>query len=156
MSYFSKEMAQKVADKVADQAEQMIRPKGVDNGFYPNGGGLHIIVGTSEGVILADADVGDRKDWEPRYDALAKDKFNLTVEHKMPTREIQLLYPELAEGKGNTYYWGSWIDGGIIVACSGVDPEWDEAFSKIGCAFIRAMVSKKVKRGALPGVHFRK
>lgn len=155
MYYFSKELAQQVADMVRAHAEEMIRPKKVENGLCPNGGGLHIVVGTSKGIILARADVGERDDWAGPYDEIAESKFSLTAETGKPTREGQLLYPELMEGPGNTYYWGSWIDGGIVVACSGVDPEWDEAFSKMGCAFVRAMVTKKQKGEMSEGKHFR-
>lgn len=156
MTYFTKKVAKEVAQMIKVQAELMIRAKDVENGLLPNGGGLHIKVGTSKGVILAYLDVGKREDWKAPYDDIAENKFNLTAEHQMSTRKLQLLYPELAEGSGNTYYWGSWIDGGIIVACSGVDPEWDEALSKMGCAFVRAMMTKKQKGEMSEGNHFRK
>lgn len=155
MTYFSENIAKQAAEAVRVQADQMIRPKGTENGFSPNGGGLHIIVGTSKGKILAVASVGEPENWSGPYDKIAESKFNLTVETGMPTRKGQLLYPELMEGAGNTYYWGSWIDGGIVVACSGVDPEWDEAFSKMGCGFVRAMVTKKQQGEVSSGKHFR-
>jgi len=156
MSYFSEELAKEAAATVMSQMVQhLVKPKETPNGLMPNGGGFHIIVGDKDGNILARLDYGSKSEWTTSYDEIAESKFNMTVEHQMPTREVQLMYPELAEGKGNTYYWGSWIDGGIVVACSGVDPEWDEAFSKMVVAIIRAMLTKKQKQELLDGKHFR-
>jgi len=135
--------------------EHLVKPKTTDNGLMPNGGGFYIIVGLKDGTCLTRLEFGSTDEWTAPYDEIAESKFNMTVEHQKPTREIQLMYPELAEGKGNTYYWGSWIDGGIVVACSGVDPEWDEAFSKMVVAVIRAMLTKKQKQELLESKHFR-
>lgn len=147
MYHFSEELAQEAADMIAVYAEQMIRPKGTDNGLCPNGGGLHIIVGTSKGIILARADVGNRSEWTGPYDEIAESNFKLTSETNKPTTVKQLSFPELMEGPGNSYFWcwGSCIDSDIVVACSGVDPEWNEAYSKMGCGLVRAMVIKKQK-----------
>jgi hypothetical protein len=159
--YFSKEIADQAIHAVRPMLEALIKAKGLENGLLPNGNGFHIIVGDIDGRIIRDFDYKDRDVWVGPYNDIAVDKFELTVEHKMSTRKIQLLYPELAEARmliqrtGHTYYWGSWIDGGIVVACSGIDPEWDEFFSKVICAFIRAAVSKKVKLEAVAGKHFR-
>lgn len=136
--------------------EHLVLPKASENGLLPNGGGLYILVGLNDGTTLARFHLGSPDEWPAPYDDIAIGKFDLTVEHQMPTREIQQMYPELAEGEGNTYYWGSWIDGGLVVACSGVDPEWDEAFSKMVIAIMRAMLTKKQKQELLNGDHFRK
>lgn len=133
----------------------LVKPKEIENGLMPNGGGAYIILGTNSGDILAQHEHGERSGWTGPYDKVAESKFKLTVEHQLSTRDIQLLYPELAEGTGNTYYWGSCIDGGIVASCSGVDPEWDEALSKMVVAIFRAMITKKNKQELAPGKHFR-
>lgn len=150
-----RKLAQQAAEIVEAQVNALMKGKGEENGLLPNGGGFYIIVGTSDGQMLHRLAIGERNEWTAPYSDIAESKFHLTVDHQMPTREIQLMYPELAEGHGNTYYWGSWIDGGLIVACSGVDPEWDEAFSKMIIAILRAMLTKKQKQELSEGKHFR-
>lgn len=104
---------------------------------------LHIIVGNSDGEVLATESMGNPDKWEYPYDLIAQSKFDITVRTGKPTRIVQQLTPELAGELGDTFYWGSWIDGGIVVACSGVQAYWDEAFCKVITAIIRAMVTEK-------------
>ncbi len=99
---------------------------------------LHIVIGDIYGNIIYRYSMTTSDKWEYAYDEIALSKFELTIEHKMPTSEIQKLYPELNLGK--TPYFGSAIDGGIVVACSGVDAEHDEMFSKCLAAGIRSRI----------------
>lgn len=116
---------------------------------------LHIVVGNSEGSILATKSIGNPEDWEHRYDEIAESKFNITVRTSQLTRIVQQVTPELAGEVGDTFYWGSWIDGGIVVACSGVQPYWDEAFSKVISAMVRALVTDEQVKEISNGGDFR-
>lgn len=82
-------------------------------------------------------DIGDGSEYNP----IAMSKYKITLETGLPSREAQLLHPEMVGGKGQTKFWGSWIDGFIIVAISGLPPEWDEACSKLICAIIKALLT---------------
>ena len=154
---FSKKIAEKAIEIVTPAIIPIIKDRGDEsNGLLPNGNGLIIYVGDIHGKILAARRWDSTQEWFAPYDQIALSKFNLTVETRKPSREIQSMTPELANSGRYTYYWGSDIDGGIVVACSGVDPEWDEAICKMICAAIRAMVTKQIKQGsAEPGKHFR-
>jgi len=155
MSYFGLDIAKQAAEVVETNFNVLVKAKGEENGLLPNGGGLHMIIGDSEGNVIHTFNLLDPCTWPGAYKEHAESKFALTVKHQKPTREIMSLTPELAEGKDVTFYYGSEIDGGIVVACSGVDPEWDEALSKIAVAVIRAMVTKKVTIEKSAGNHFR-
>jgi len=115
---------------------------------------LHIVVGNSEGKVLASSSLGDLENWEHPYDKIAESKFALTVKHQMPTRQIQGQHPELSGEEGDTFFWGSYIDGGIVVACSGVQAYWDEAYSKCIVAVIKALVTAKQEDEMQKGGHF--
>lgn len=104
---------------------------------------LSIIAGNINGDVLGIRDIGRDSGWEHPYDEIAKSKFDITARTGKPTQVIQELEPELAGFPGDTVYWGSWIDGGIIVACSGVRPWYDLAFSKCIVALIRANIIEK-------------
>lgn len=153
---FSKAIVTEALSLVMPAVIPIISEKTRENGLRPNGDGLQVYVGDITGKILGEYQQGTRESWPSEYDRIAISKFQLTLQYKMPSREIQLLHPELANAGGYTYYWGSWIDGGIITACSGVDPEWDEAISKMICAAIKAMVTKQILiESSEPGKHFR-
>lgn len=153
---FTKAIAGAAVEMITSTIIPKIQIRGEENDLLPNGNGLVIYVGDTSGKVLYEFRWDSPEEWFAPYDKIALSKFYLTVQHKLPSREIQLVYPELANSGGHTYYWGSWIDGGIVVACSGVDPEWDEAICKMICAAIRAMVTKKIKQdSAEPGTHFR-
>jgi hypothetical protein len=156
MSYFDLNIAKEAEKTVKLIFDTLVKPGDEENGFLPSGGGLHMIIGDNEGQVVHRFNILDPSAWPGEYKEHAESKFALTVKHQKPTREIMSLFPELAEGKDNTFYYGSEIDGGIIVACSGVDPEWDEALCKIAIAVIRAMVTKKVTIEKSAGNHFRK
>lgn len=106
---------------------------------------LHIVVGkadgSTDGKVLSELSMGDPQEWEFGYRGVAHSKFKITARTGLPTRLVQTCMAELADEDGDTVYWGSAIDGGIIVACSGVEPFWDEAFSKAIAAVVRAMLS---------------
>lgn len=116
---------------------------------------LHIVVGTSTGKILYELSLGKKKKWEYPYKKIARSKFKLTAKWQCSTRELQALYPEMAGEKGDTFYFGSWIDGDIVVSCSGVQGYWDEAFAKAIIAVIRAFITEKQELEMASGQDFR-
>jgi len=99
---------------------------------------LHIVVGDIYGNVIYEFSFKTSENWEYPYQEIALSKFDLTVEHAMPTSIIQKLYPGL--NLGITPYFGSAIDRGIVVACSGVDAEHDEMFAKCIVAGIRSRI----------------
>lgn len=150
MTRFSKEIARYAINHAKPFIQKLI-----DEGITKRKD-LHIVVGNSDGKILADESFGNPDLWEHPYNKIAQSKFEITVRTGQPTRIIQQITPELVGEPGDTFYWGSWIDGGIVVACSGVQPYWDEAFSKIIVAIIRAIVTEVQEKEIAEGGDFRK
>ena len=91
-----------------------------------------------ENMILSTHDIGDWRMWEYPFAAIATGKFAVTARTGLPTREVHLYYPELLKS-GDVMYWGSWIDGDIIAACSGIEPWFDEMVSKMLVAAAKAL-----------------
>lgn len=118
--------------------------------------GLFINVGCNiSKQIMAQRSIGNKQtDWNAPYDGIADSKVNITFTTNKPSREVQLLYPEMVGGIGDTIYWGSWIDGGIVVAMSGLPPEWDEACAKHICAIVRALLTTQSKQDFVSDKHF--
>jgi len=117
--------------------------------------GLQIYVSSiMSDTIMAKRTIGDHSEWKNPYDLIAANKMKVTCRTELSSREVQLLYPEMVGGDGDTIYWGSWIDGGIVVAISGLPPEWDEACSKHICAIIRALLTTQSKQDFASGNDF--
>lgn len=82
-----------------------------------------------EKAVLYVARFGDRKKWKYPYDKIALGKAFLSWRYRLPSRRIQHEDAYLLV-RGDTLYGGSVIDeGGLVVACSGVDAEHDEGFA---------------------------
>lgn len=150
MTRYNSELAEKATKLVVDSLILAAMEAG-----YAKRRDLHIVAGTSTGKILYELSLGKEKKWEYPYKKIARNKFKLTVKWQCSTREIQALYPEMAGEKGDTFYFGSWIEGDIVVSCSGVQGYWDEAFSKIIIAVIRALVTEKQESEKASGKDFR-
>ncbi len=136
-SRFNKDIASRAITNALPMIDALIK-----NGVVCRGD-LYIMVGNKNGDVLASKSFGNIIEWEYQYDRIAKSKFKITVRTGQATRIVQLMTPELAGEVGDTFYWGSWIDGGIIASCSGVEPYWDEAISKTLVAMARALVTEK-------------
>jgi hypothetical protein len=147
---FGKKIAEQAIKIAVDSIMTQTRMDGIveSNGFY-------IVVGTNKQQILAVREDGDQSLWTYDYKKLALSKFEITARNSLPSRLIQETMPELAGKEGDTYFWGSCIDGGIVAACSGFIPEWDEVFSKTIVAICRALVSEKRNLELTKGKHFR-
>ena len=86
------------------------------------------------GGILHRHDIGDN--WEYPFDKIATSKLHLSMLYRMSTREIQFNQPWLTEN-GDTSYYGSVYCDGLAVACSGVQPYFDEMISEWVLSSIR-------------------
>lgn len=74
---------------------------------------------------------GHIDEWQHDYDYIALSKAFLSWRWGLPSRRIQHEFAYLCEGH-DTVYGGSIVDeGGLIVACSGVDSEHDEGFATV-------------------------
>ncbi len=92
---------------------------------------------------LACDSYGDRSEWEYPYENIAGAKHDMTVRTGLSSREVQLLHPELIR-ELDSYYWGSVIFGNIVVAASGVQAWFDEAFATMTASFCRALCQSKL------------
>jgi hypothetical protein len=109
-------------------------------------GVLHVIVldpaqpsgdGATEPRVLYEHSIGDRDRWDVDYADYARRKAHLAWRHRMDGRRLLMLEPHrlLAD---DSALWGSvWLDG-LVVAASGAFPIWDECFSLMVAAQLRA------------------
>jgi hypothetical protein len=79
-------------------------------------------------ALLHEQSVGDRAKWDVDYAAYARAKARLSWRHGMDSRRLQLLEPHRLAGDESQVWGGVWLDG-IVVAASGAQPIWDEAFA---------------------------
>lgn len=100
----------------------------------------HLIFNYKEGEV--DRRFGDKLEWEHPYDIIAEDKFDLTLEHEMSTRELHATLTEEEIQALSTPYKGSAYNKeyGIAVAFSGVDEHIDEVIAEIVLAILVGLV----------------
>jgi hypothetical protein len=107
-------------------------------------GVLHLVVldpasrpGTEAPRVLIEHSIGDRDRWDVDYADYARRKALLSWRHRADSRRVQMLAPHCLEA-GDVLAWGSvWLDG-IVVGASGAFPIWDECFSLMVAAQLRA------------------
>jgi hypothetical protein len=107
-------------------------------------GVLHLVVldpaqhpDAAEPRILCEHSIGDRDRWDVDYADYARRKARLAWRHRMDGRRLLLLEPHRLDAD-DTPLWGSvWLDG-LVVAASGAFPIWDECFSLMAAAQLRA------------------
>lgn len=84
--------------------------------------------------------LGDKKEWECDYQAIALSKAALSARTSKGTAELgpqYLLY-------GDTIYYGSVVLDGIVVACAGVESYYDEMIAMWIAATIKALCKEKI------------
>lgn len=87
--------------------------------------------------VLHEQSLGDRSRWDVDYADYARRKAALSWRHRMDSRRLQLLSPHRLHAE-DPLLWGSvWADG-LVVAASGAFPIWDECFSAMVAAQLRA------------------
>lgn len=105
-------------------------------GFTP----LH---GTFADATLYEHARGDPANWDADYRGFARAKAQLSWKTGMDTHAVQQLKPHLL-ARGDTLLWGSVVLDQIIVAASGADPWYDEAFAGSIAMCLRAVAKKAV------------
>ncbi len=104
-----------------------------------------LVVGLrSTGQKLAMSSYGIQREWEHPYDRIAHGKFDISVRTGMPSREVQMLHPELLV-EGDVIYGGSAVLGDIVVAGSGVQAYFDEAICFTTAWTLHALVENMVE-----------
>lgn len=93
---------------------------------------------------LVNREFGDRPTWEYDYGEITRQKARATAESGLTSRELHQMYPQLLE-EGDGKYWGSAQRGNVIVACSGVEPEYDEAIANMVVAVLWAIMQVDAK-----------
>jgi len=106
-------------------------------------GVLHLVVldpaapPDGEPRILCEHSIGDRDRWDVDYADYARRKARLCWRHRMDGRRLQLLEPHRLLEDDCLLWGGVWLDG-LVVAASGAFPIWDECFSLMAAAQLRA------------------
>lgn len=106
-------------------------------------GVLHLVVLDATPADLAaprtliEHAIGDRARWDVDYADYARRKALLSWRHRMDSRRLQLLEPHRLRAGEDLLWGGVWLDG-LVVAASGAFPIWDECFSLMAAAQLRA------------------
>ncbi|HEY8880309.1 MAG TPA: hypothetical protein VIN03_22255 [Roseateles sp.] len=104
-------------------------------------GVLHLVVldpaSVDEPRSLVEHSIGDRDRWDVDYADYARRKAALCWRHRMDGRRLLLLEPHRLHDDDIPLWGGVWLDG-LVVAASGAFPIWDECFSLMAAAQLRA------------------
>jgi len=98
-----------------------------------------------EEAILYEHAVGDRDKWDADYRSFALAKARVAWRTGMDSHIVQEQRPYLLEA-GDTVLWGSVALDGIVVAASGADPWYDEAFAGAVALCLRAQAKAAATR----------
>ncbi len=91
-----------------------------------------------EEAILYEHAVGDTRKWDADYRGFARAKAQVSWKTGMDGHMVQALRPHLLEA-GDTTLWGGIVLDDIVVAVSGADPWYDEAFAGTLAFCLRAI-----------------
>lgn len=97
--------------------------------------------------ILYEESFGNQEEWTGDYKSIARSKALLSHVYRMPTQLIQQRYPYLLV-PGDTTFFGSAYADGLAVACSGVQPYFDEMIAWWVLSACRALAIEAVTTGA--------
>lgn len=100
-----------------------------------------------EDAILYEHSIGNRANWDADYQAFARAKALLHWRTGMDTHTVQTAYPHLLQ-HGDTHLWGTANVDGILVATSGANLWWDEAFSGIVACCLKALAKESALTSA--------
>ncbi|CAB3700018.1 hypothetical protein SB816_08155 [Achromobacter sp. SIMBA_011] len=90
-------------------------------------------------AILYEQSVGDPNRWDADYGAFARGKARLSWRTGLSSHEVVVARPHLLQAK-DTPVWGSVSVDGIVVAVSGANPWFDEAFAAAVAHLFKAVV----------------
>lgn len=135
----------------AQEAVQLARPMleaALSNTRVGESGFLHLVVmnplahpGSCEfaDAILYEESIGDPAEWDADYGAYARGKARVSWRTGLGTHEVMALRPHLLRAR-DTQVWGSVCLDGIVVAVSGANPWFDEAFAAAVASLFKAAV----------------
>jgi len=103
-----------------------------------------------EDAILYEHAVGDRSQWDADYRSFAVAKARVAWRTGMDSHIVQEQRPYLLQA-GDTLLWGSVALDGIVVAASGADPWYDEAFAGAVALCLRAQAKAAAARARSQG-----
>lgn len=78
--------------------------------------------------------LGNPSQWESNFDEIALSKAEQSVRSRRDTATLPPHYHEV----GDTTFWGSVVLDDIVVACSGVEPYFDEMFAMWVASAVKA------------------
>jgi hypothetical protein len=141
------------AARAVDMALPMIRAA-IENRSAGESGFFYLVVmrpGSSPGsssfeeAILYEHAVGDRDNWDADYRGFALAKARIAWRTGLDSHIVQEQRPHLLEA-GDTVLWGSVAMDGIVVAASGADAWYDEAFAGAVALCLRAQAKAAIFR----------
>lgn len=135
----------------AAQAVQLARPmleRSLANVSVGESGFLHVVImnplatpadSDFSHAILYEESIGNPEEWDADYGAYARGKARLSWRTGLSSHEVLALKPHLLQAK-DALVWGSVCQEGIVVAVSGANPWFDEAFARSIAALFKAIV----------------
>ncbi|ARP85201.1 hypothetical protein [Bordetella genomosp. 9] len=145
--------------EAAQQALQLVMPMidaAMSNREVGESGFLYIVImnpavrpweASFEEAILLEHSVGDRDKWDADYAAYARAKARTTWMAQRDTHGMASASPHLLRA-GDAGVWGSAVVDGIVVATSGVNAWYDEAFSGAIAYALRAVAKGRAQQHA--------
>lgn len=98
--------------------------------------------GHFEEAVLLEHAIGDPESWDTDYAGLSRAKARLSWETGLDSNVVQAMRPHVLR-QGDTLLWGSVCLDGIVVAVSGAQPWFDEAFATAIAANVRALAKQR-------------
>lgn len=155
-----------LTEEDAKKAIDMVRPAilaAMKSGQFEDQYHLHIVVmnpavrpadvNDPDEAILCETTFGDRNDWDANYAEIARTKAFESWKTGLSTHVITELRPYLL-GIDDTYYWGSVVLEGVVVAASGLKPWYDEFVSYMVAAALRAIAIDNFQKALKSGNDF--
>lgn len=146
---------------VAQEAVQLARPMldaALSNVSVGESGFLHVVIMNPlalpghcdfSDAILYEESIGDPAQWDADYGAFARGKARLSWRTGLSSHEVVALQPHLLQAK-DSRVWGSVCLDGIVVAVSGANPWFDEAFAATVASLFKAVVQGRRARELEP------
>jgi hypothetical protein len=141
------------AERAVAMALPMIRTA-IDNRSAGDSGFFYLVVmkpGSSpasssfEDAILYEHAVGDQERWDADYRGFALAKARIAWRTGIDSHIVQEQRPYLLEA-GDTLLWGSVAMDGLVVAASGADAWYDEAYAGAVALCMRAQAKAAIAR----------
>ena len=145
-----RETAQRAIDLALPVLEASTRDERINQGGF-----MHVVVmdpartpmnASFEEAILYEQSIGGRRqDWDADYAGFARAKARISWQHGADSFRVQTAEPYRLR-PGDTTLWGSVCLDGIVVAVSGGEAEFDEAFSGMVAMLIRALAKQALRQ----------